>query len=114
MPAGKRDRWITIQKLVEDDPSSSGGVALEPVDVTSCWAEMVPERGTEMFRQDQPAAWSTVLFRTLYILDAAKIPTVKYQIVLDGRTYDVVDVREIGRRRGWEFVGRARAEDRAA
>ena len=75
---------------------------------------MVPERGTEAFREGQPQAWSTVLFRTLYVLDAAKVPTAKYRIVFEGRTYDVVDVREIGRRRGWEFVCRARAEDRAA
>ena len=114
-PAGRRNRRITIQKLVEGAPSSSGGVALAPVDVATVWAEMVPERGTEVFREGQPQAWSTVLFRTLHFLDLAQVPTVKYQILYAGRIYDVLDVREQERPTdGWEFVSRARAEDRAA
>jgi hypothetical protein len=65
-----------------------------------------------MFRNDQKQGWSTMLFRTRYMLDGAQVPTVKHRISYAGRLYDILDVREINRREGWEYVGRARSEDR--
>lgn len=111
MRAGELDRTITLRKLVESQ-SDSGAVILTPQTVASgVWARKAPERSLESFREEQTAGWRVVMWRTRYLLDAAGLePTVKWQIVEGTRVYDILDVREIGRREGWEFVAQARAE----
>lgn len=110
--AGLLDRRITFRKLVETQ-SASGAVVYTPQDVATVWAQKIHERGTESFREGQAQGWSAVLWRTRFFKDAAQEPTVKWEIVEGLRVYEVLEVREMGRAEGWEFVSRARAEDQA-
>lgn len=111
MQAGKLDRRITLRKLVESQ-SSSGAVVTTPQDVATLWAQKVHERGTEAYREGQVQGWAAVIWRTRWFLDAAlEAPTVKWELLEGERVYEVLEVREVGRREGWEFVTRARAED---
>lgn len=112
MQAGKLDRRITLRKLVERQ-SSSGAVVTAPQDVATMWAQKVHERGTEAYREGQVQGWAVVVWRTRWFLEAVSEPTVKWEIVEGARVYEVLEVREVGRREGWEFVSRARAEDQA-
>ena len=111
--AGKRDRLVTIRRL-RDSQSGSGAAVETPEVVTNLYAEKVPDSGTEAFREDQVQGWANVTWRTLWFRDGLDDPTVKWQIVEGARVYDVLSVREIGRRAGWEFVTRVRAEDQIA
>lgn len=110
--AGRRDRQITLQRLVEtQEESGSGAVEVTPKKIAKLWAEMVQGDGSEGFGEDQVKGWSPVTWRTLYFQEGADDPTVKWQIVYRGVVYDVTSVREIDRKKGWEFISRARAED---
>jgi len=113
MMSGKLDRRVTFQRVTETQ-SASGAVLEAWADIATVWASVLPESGTEAFREGQEQAWSVVRFRTRYWLDVAGVPTVKYRASHDGVLYDILEVREINRREGWEFVARARAEDQAA
>jgi SPP1 family predicted phage head-tail adaptor len=108
--AGKLDRRIVFQKATESQ-SASGAVVETWSNVATVWATYLPESGTEGFRETQEQGWSVVRFRTRYWVDVDGVPTVKYRIVFDDVVYDILEVRELGRREGWEFVARARAED---
>jgi SPP1 family predicted phage head-tail adaptor len=110
LSAGTLDRRVTFQKAAETQ-SQSGAVVLTWGSVATVWASFTPESGTESFREGQEQAWGIVRFRTRYWLDDFEGPTPKYRISHDGRLYDILEVREIGRREGWEFVARARQED---
>ena len=113
MQAGERDRRITFRKLVESQ-SASGAVIYTPQDIATVWAQKIPDRGLEAFRESQVQAWATVTWRTLFHHDGFSDPTVKWEILEGIRVYEVLEVREIVRRKGWEFVARARAEDQVA
>lgn len=114
MQAGKLDRRITLRRLVESQ-SASGAVVVTPQNVATLWAQKMPERGSETYREGQVQGWSAVVWRTRHFFDSAlEEPTVKWEIVEGERVYEILEVREIGRREGWEFVARARAEDQAA
>jgi len=111
--AGKLDRRITFRRLVESQ-SASGAVVLTPQVIATVWAEKSPDRGTEAFREGQVQGWAAVTWRTRYFHEAMTEPTVKWEIVEGLRVYEVLEVRDLGRREGWEFVTRARAEDQVA
>lgn len=113
MRAGDLDCRITLQKLVESQ-SESGATIVTPQDFRTVWAQKVPDRGTEAYREGQVQGWAAVIWRTRYFLDAGQEPTVKWQILEGTRVYEILEAREIERREGWEFVTRARAEDQAA
>ena len=112
LAAGNLDRRVTLRRLVET-ASGSGAVIYTPEDVATVWAQKVPERGSEGFREQQVQGWAVVIWRLRYSLDVMD-PTVKWQLVEGVRVYDVLEVRELGRREGWELVTRARAEDQVA
>jgi len=108
--AGSRRWQITLRRLVESQ-SDSGAVKFTPETVKTLWAQKITDRGTEAFREGQIVAWANVTWRTAWFQDELEDPTVKWQLVEGARVYDVLAVREIGRRAGWEFNTRARAED---
>jgi head-tail adaptor len=113
MRAGKLDRRITLRRLVVSQ-SASGAVVLTPQVIATVWAQKVPDRGLEAFREGQVQGWASVTWRTRYFLDGVEEPTVKWELLEGSRVYEVLEVREIGRREGWELVTRARAEDQVA
>ncbi len=101
LQAGKMDRLIRIERK-----STSQGSSGEQVDtwteVGTVWAEQVELRGYERaaMRQLIGHAISTFRIRWSSVVDGT---TVLDRIVYAGRTYQITDVREIGRREGLEL-----------
>ncbi len=114
MQAGRLDRRVTLRKLTEGQ-SASGAVIYTPEDVATVWAQKVPERGSEAFREQQVQGWAPVVWRVRHIQDTDLAdPTVKWDLVEGARVYEILSVTEINRREGWELVTRCRAEDQVA
>ncbi len=113
MNAGILDRRITLRKLIEGQ-SDSGAVTYTPQNFATVWAQKVPDRGSEAFREAQLQGWALVTWRTRFFQDALADPTVKWDLLEGDRVYEILEVREIGRREGWELVTRCRAEDQVA
>lgn len=110
MRAGLLDRRVTLRRMVETQ-SASGAVTETAQDVAEVWAEKHPDRGIEAFREEQRQGWAVVVWRIRYLLDGIQEPTVKWDLKEGARIYEILEVRELGRREGWELVTRARAED---
>lgn len=100
MRAGLLDRKITIQAKTVTQ-SDSGEEVETWSTLATVWAHKIENRGAERFtaRQLTGNAVRTFQFRwstTLSVL------TVENQLVYEGVTYDITDVREIGRHEGIE------------
>lgn len=107
MRAGKRDRRITIQrKTVTVSPSG------EPIetwaDLVTVWAQARPNRGDERFATQQLVGSAVMTFVMRYRSDLAL--TVQDRLSYDGKLWDVLDIRELGRRVGLEVDAKARAD----
>lgn len=113
MDAGALDRRVTLRKFTESQ-SASGAVVLTPEVVATVWARKMPAAGTETFTEEQRLGWSPVLWHIRYLEDALDSPTVKWDLMEGLRVYDIMSVRELGRREGWELTTRVRAEDQVA
>lgn len=111
MRAGDLDRRITLRRYTED--TTGGSLVRTPEVVANVWAQKQADRGVEAFRSDEVVGWATVIWRTRWFLYGSEAPTVKWDLLEGERAYEILDVREIGRREGWEFVTRCRAEDQA-
>lgn len=111
--AGKLDRRVTLRRLVEGR-SPSHGVTQTAQPVIRVWAQKVPERGSEQFQEGQRQGWAAVTWRIRYLGAGVLEPTVKWELLEGQRVYEVLDVRELGRREGWELVTRTRSEDQVA
>lgn len=104
------DRRITLRRHVKSQ--SAAGAAVEtPAVVATVWAERLPESGTEAFREGQRQGWAVVVWRVRYLLDGQNEPTVEWSLLDGVREYEILEVRELGRRDGWELVTRFRSED---
>lgn len=106
MRAGKLDRRLTILRFGE-----IGRDALnQPIEgyaaVATVWAQQRPVRGEERFEAQQVAASQVMTFHIRYRRDL----TVKDRVLYDGRTFDITDIREIGRREVSEFDCVARVD----
>lgn len=93
MLAGRLNRRLTIQQPVETQ-SLSGEIITTFADVTTVWAEQLPLNGSEFFTQEQIVARRSSTFRIRYSKALFEQMTAKYRVVLDGRSYDVTDIRE--------------------
>lgn len=105
MRAGRLDRMVTLQQRVPTRNSFN-----EQIDT---WTELatVPasalfNRGQERFVAQQAAAEVDVLFTIRWRADI----TPMNRLVFEGRTYNIVSVAELPRRRGLELMATARAE----
>ena len=105
MRAGKMDRWITIEQFtaVQD---SYGQETETWSEFKSVWAEKVDIKARERFAAQQDIAEETTRFRLRWLEDV----TPKMRIVLDGKTYDIEGIAELGRRAGLEITATARAD----
>jgi SPP1 family predicted phage head-tail adaptor len=106
MRAGKLDRRLTIQRatIVLTPPFN------EPVetwvDVATVWAQQRPNRGAERFSAQEINGEAVMTFHIRYRSDV----TVKDRIRYEGRTWNILDVREVGRRVVTEIDAVAREE----
>ena len=112
MRAGSLDRRITFQK--NTPAQSSSGFPVESwADQFTVWAGLTWQRNrsAERFRDPQIAGESAVVFRVRWSADTRAI-TSEWRVRYDGRTYDIIDLRELGRREGLEIEATVRSENK--
>lgn len=100
MRGGQLDRRIEIQQPIETQDNS--GESIQSWDtIASVWAQKIENRGQERFTAQQLSGRAIRTFRFRWNSRTQEI-TVKHRIVFDGRSFNITDVREIGRRDGIE------------
>lgn len=98
MRAGKLDRTITIQRAsVTDDDYGAPQEAWATV--ATVRAQLIQSTAKEFIRDYGAAGVTTCVFRIRYLAGVTLADRVGY----DGKTYDVKEITEIGRRRGLEL-----------
>lgn len=102
--AGRRDRQIIIQQF-----STSETVVGAPEQTwttyATVWAEYIPISGKEALQLNRETSAELVDFVILY--DANITP--KHRISYGGKTWDILFLKEIGRREGLRITAEARA-----
>jgi SPP1 family predicted phage head-tail adaptor len=93
MRAGKLDRRITIQRATKAPNGFN-----EPVETWSnaatVWAQQRPNRGAERFSAQEINGQAVMTFHIRYRADLR----VTDRVVYEGRIWNILDVREVGRR----------------
>lgn len=103
--AGTLDRRITIQhKTVTTSPD--GGQIETWADLATVWANARPLKSDEKFGDQQLIATSLTTFTIRYRSDLTVQDVIKY----NGRIWDILDIREVGRRQGLELDTKARTD----
>ncbi len=95
MRAGRLDRRITLQSLVEEQ-QADGHMRRTYQDIATVWAEVTPGKGQETLADDQIVARQSVIFKIRYRAGIDPKGRVHYK----GRFYNIRDVAETGRREG--------------
>lgn len=105
MQIGQLDRAITIQqRTVTQD---AAGQEIETWSLLAVvWARIRPQKGGERFSAQQVVGKAVMTFRIRHRTDV----TVQHRLVWDGKTWDIHDIREIGRRAALELDASARSE----
>lgn len=107
MRAGKLDRRLIIQR--KSITYSDSGEPIETwATLATVWAQARPNRGDERFSVRQLVGTAVMTFLIRYRSDLAL--TVEDRLSYDGKTWDIADLRELGRRVGTEIDATARAD----
>lgn len=105
MRAGRLDRRITIQgKTVAQ--SASGEPQETWSDIATVWAQARPNRGAERFATMQSVGSAVMTFSIRWRANVSVLNRISF----DHELWDILDVREIGRRVGLEIDCTARAD----
>jgi SPP1 family predicted phage head-tail adaptor len=98
MNFGKLDRLITLQKPAPAPANSFGGAGQQSTftDVAQVYAQVDSVPGSEGFVGDQLTATQRQKITIRYRADVAP----DWQLVIDGRTYQITDLQQFGRRVG--------------
>lgn len=105
MRSGNLDRRITIQR--KNSIQNQYGEPIETwIDVATVWAEKRDLRGTERYAAQQDIAEVDTRFRLWYRRGFSAMD----RILCEGRTYEIVQVIELGRREGLDVMAKGRAE----
>lgn len=108
MKAGELDRRVTLQARALTKNAFNEDVESWP-DFATVWASYQPVRDAERFRAAEVAASITARFQIRWATALRGLdPT--WRLTFDGRSFDIVAVKEIGRREGLEISATARAE----
>lgn len=110
MKAGDLDRLITLQHRGEQTGTDAFNAPLygAPVSLT-VYAAFMPVSDRERMASAEVQAEITARFRTHWTPSLATLsPT--WWLTFEGRAYDILGVKEIGRREGLEITACARAE----
>ncbi len=106
MRAGKLDRELIILRKSEDSVDAFN----EPVEVwaplSTVWGQQRPNRGSERFQAQQLTATTVITFHIRYFPGLKVTDRIEYE----GRQWDILDIREIGRRVVHELDCKARAD----
>lgn len=103
MPSGRRDRLVTIQRLVETRDPVSKAVTSTWVDHDTAFMAKVPLSGRERFASNQISAsgddeWD-LAHREDMDPDAVNVAK-DYRLVYSGRVHDITHAEAQGMRRG--------------
>lgn len=109
MPAGRRDRRIRIERYTVAQNGGTGEAVKTWATLTTVWAEKLDLSDRERVAAAEISAEITTRFRILYSSTVSGVNP-KDRIVLDGRTYDIWGIKEIGTREGLEITAAARAD----
>lgn len=107
--AGERDRLVVIEIGREAGRDASGKLVREWSPWARWWVKQEAVSGTEAFAALQLAAKVNTRFRGEYREGLTPKPELRI-VDPEGRVYDIVSVREIGRQAGHEVLAWARAE----
>ena len=105
MRAGELNRRITLE-APDPQVASSGEETVQYVPVGQVWAKVEPARGGEGFSGIQRFAEVTHSFLLRYRSDV----TPEWRVWYQGRSFDIVEVLEVGRRIGLKVLATARSE----
>lgn len=108
MQAGRMDRRITIERFTVTKNAFNEDVeAWAPL--VTVWASKEDIRDGERWAAAEVSAEITTRFRIRYSSQVADVNP-KDRLLFDGREYNIVAVKEIGRREGLEITAAARAD----
>jgi SPP1 family predicted phage head-tail adaptor len=108
MQAGKLDRRITLQRFTETRDAFNEPVkSWDPL--ATVWASYEPLSDGERFRASETAANASARFVIRYSSTVADL-TPKDRLTFDGTVFDIIHVKEVGRRKGLEITAAARAD----
>ena len=101
MNIGKLDRLITLQAPTVVPQSPNGELAPKAfADVAQVWAGLYYAQGNEAVQASEVTATQRIVFTIRYRADVR--PT--WQLVHEGRAFQITDVAEIGRRQGHKLT----------
>lgn len=106
--AGRLDRRITIQRFTETRDEYNEAVQLWAT-LATVWASYEPLSDGEAFRAGETMAEASARFVVRYSTTLADL-TPKDRLTFDGGTWQVVRVKEIGRREGLEITTKSRSD----
>ena len=108
MRAGSLDRRITIERATESRDAFNSIVKAWAT-LTTVWASKQETRDTERVASQEVGAEITTRFQIRWSSTVSDVNP-KDRVIFDGRTYDIVGVKEIGRREGLELSASARSD----
>lgn len=100
MFAGKLDRKIRIERDSGSSRDSLGAPVEEWEKFRDVWANVVPMSGGEVFTAGKDTPGQVSKFFVRYFLGLNEKDRISY----DGKAWDILYFREIGRQRGWEIL----------
>jgi len=108
MKAGKLDRRITLQRFTSTvDAYNEPVLTWAPLAVR--WASYEPLSDGERFRAGETAADASARFVIRWSSEVSSLNP-KDRLTFEGVTYQILRVKEIGRREGLEITTSARAD----
>jgi SPP1 family predicted phage head-tail adaptor len=111
MNPGSRDRRIEIEFPTSTLDDFGGEVITWSTIGKKWWSNFYPLKDSEVFRNSEATATITHRFQLDWTNEVWSQIDPRCRIKFDGRIYDVVGIKEIGRRQGIDISATARAEN---
>lgn len=108
LAAGDLDRRITLQAQTTEKTKLNESVEVWS-DVREVWSSFEPLSDAEQRRALEVGAAMTARFRIRWAVEVRDLNP-KWRVKFEGLTFDIVGVKEIGRRVGWEISAITRTD----
>ena len=108
LAAGSMDRRITLERFATTRDEYNSPVEIWTT-LATVWAAYEPIRDGEKFRAGETAAGLSARFVIRWSSTVSALNP-KDRLTFDGKTYAILNVKEIGRREGLELTTAARAD----